>query len=102
MTADLLERARSAVTPEQECNVIDDVLSSLWRGPVQQAQNLHAVVGAVRAKCLPRTALIGVVAALIPALLMRPVGPFMSAVVWGEGSTPALALLIAILEATHA
>lgn len=128
MTADLLTRARSAVTVEDECDVIDDAMPTLWTGTPFKLDDLHTVIDTVRIGYLPRAVLLGVVAALVPRrddiatinLRIWPnaigpgngeteaelcgwvdTGPSVDEPVIGDGSaaTPALALLIAIMEA---
>ncbi|PWC57834.1 hypothetical protein TSH7_25150 [Azospirillum sp. TSH7] len=122
MTADLLERARSASSLE-ECDVIDDGLQVLSRGKLNEIYALYDLIDNVRVGRLPRPVLLGVVAALVPEGWRwvktstgtgpdesRRIGVYMPArhdkemhseVLWADGATDALALLIAILEATH-
>ncbi len=114
MTADLLERARSASSLEEECDVIDDGLQVLSRGKLNEIHALYDLIDNVRVGRLPRPVLLGVVAALVPEGMGWGVnGPFLHAdggTHWEAscgpldeiaGPIPALALLIAILEATH-
>lgn len=127
MRSELLTRARSAVTLPDECSVIFDAVlqSSL---PKREKQ---ALLDIVDANDVPRPVLLGVVAVLVPRrddiatinLRIWPnaigpgngeteaelcgwvdAGPSVDEPVIGDGSaaTPALALLIAILEANNA
>jgi hypothetical protein len=121
MPTDLLTRARSAVTVEEECDVIDDYAAGqAIKGLAPE--NLLSLTEDVRYGLYPRSVLFGVVAALVPEGARwvktatgtgpaegRRLGVYMPArhdkelhseVVWSEGGgTDALALLIAIMEA---
>lgn len=97
MAADLLARARSAVTVEEECDVIDEALPEMWRGSLVRLDDLVTAVDHVRLGFLPRAVLLGVVAALVPEGWTA-----WEDAEFGRAPTPALALLIAILEASNA
>lgn len=69
MTADLLTRARSAVTVEEECKVIWDACAALAKHGPRYGEGrpaLQRIVAAVNNEDMPRAVLLGVVAALVP------------------------------------
>lgn len=122
MSADLLERARSAVTVEEECDVIRAALAMAYEHGSDALTAIVNVVLRVSIGELPRPVLLGVVAALVPEgpvglglhgyaglsrwsaeIVSRRLLPetFEDDVAEGRGPTPALALLIAILEAEN-
>ncbi|KAA0572258.1 hypothetical protein FZ983_32320 [Azospirillum sp. B21] len=114
MPPNLLERARSAVTVEEECDAVRDFVCQRV-DDAARAMPLIDIIVAVRAGRLPRAVLLGVVAALVPEGMAWGVnGPFTHAdgathweaycraLDWLSGPTPALALLIAIREASNA
>lgn len=111
MQPDLLERARSASSLEEEALVIFEAAqhSAL---PVEQRRELCRII-MMAGKEVPRAVLLGVVAALKPANYGMDIrGPYigLDRDKWeaeigafdGSAVTPALALLIAILEASNA
>lgn len=107
MSADPLERARSAVTQDEECAVLRAAVCHFIADAGQRLPLIDIIV-AVRSGRAPRPVLLGVVAALVPEgagfMVDGPNDPMWRAEYDTEesyGPTPALALLIAILEATH-
>lgn len=130
MPPNLLERARSAVTVEEECDAVRDFVCQRV-DDAARAMPLIDIIVAVRAGRLPRAVLLGVVAALVPRrddiatvnLQIWPdfngsgldqtdaelcdwidTGPSVDEPIRGHGSaaSPAIALLIAIREASNA
>lgn len=113
---DLLTRARSAVTVEEECAVIAEAVFKLGDKLPEFNRLVEFVVYVARGE-LPRSVLLGVVAALVPEGMTAAtiwgdaekasskVGPNeadAASVPWSRAGSPALALLIAILEASNA
>lgn len=125
MSADLLTRARSAVTLEEECDVIRSALARAYEPGSNVLTAMANAVLRVSIGELPRPVLLGVVAALVPEgwgfigardhdTLNAYGNAFHPSINDGRdpadmacsgdchrGPTPALALLIAILEANH-
>ncbi|MFP5514081.1 MAG: hypothetical protein ACLGJC_13450 [Alphaproteobacteria bacterium] len=112
MQPDLLERARSAVTVGEECDVIADVIDEMRTGH-PDLNALHGAVERVRVGDCPRPVLLGVVAALVPegwrykadsdgaAIVRTPSNVYACPVPFAPASA-ALRLLVAIREASHA
>lgn len=116
MSADLTARARSAVTVDDECSVLRAAVCH-FVGDAMQALPLIDIIVAVRSGRAPRAVLLGVVAALVPEGMTSAtiwgdaekasskVGPNevdAASVPWSRAGSPALALLIAIREASNA
>ena len=113
---DLLERARSAVTQDEECAAIRAAVCHFIPDATQRLPLIDIIV-AVRAGRAPRPVLLGVVAALAKGLwtvsdedgdaharymAAGPDGSFANREYSeADGNSPALALLTAILEAAH-
>lgn len=122
MSADLLERARSAVTVEEECDVITAAVQDampVWTDEQRKSNAaMLSIINEVACGVLTSSVLLGVVSALVPegwnfSAAREEGDDDMDA--WGSayedltnpgrccrGETPALGLLIAILEASHA
>lgn len=121
-TKALIRRAQEAVTVEEECSVVWDAIRQLGEGHNDRS-GLATIVGHVRSRFVPRDVLLGVVAALVPeefSMLVnrnyeqtlasagvfhpkmndgKELGDWVCSGDCYYGPTPALALLIAILEA---
>lgn len=120
--SDLLERARSAVTVEEECDVIAAAVNDampVWTDEQRKSNAaMLSIINEVACGVLPSAVLLGVVAAMLPegwnfSAAQEEGGDGMDA--WGSasedltnpgrccrGTSPALGLLIAIREASHA
>lgn len=124
MSADLTEGARSAVTVEEECAVLRAAVCETIQDAAQRLPLIDIII-AVRSGRAPRPVLLGVVAALVPEgwsfigardhdTLNAYGNAFHPSINEGRdpadmvcsgdchrGHTPALALLIAIREASN-